>query len=157
MSHCSKKPREITRRESEVSCLMYFGILSCYDDPKPKLYLLYFYFVMFLILYPDKGYCKCMSFMWNETSGCLLYMCARIWLLYYSVRYSRKRFSSSWVSAGHRHVPILRILGSKVWHYQSISPSYPSTTSIPRVLNLCLMGYIQQYLDKLSIKETKYW
>jgi len=32
----------------------------------------------------------------NETSDCLLYMCARIWLLYYSVRYSRKRFPSSW-------------------------------------------------------------
>jgi len=45
-----------------------------------------------------------------------LYMCARIWLIYYSVRYSRERFSSSWVSVGHRHVPVFRILGSRAWH-----------------------------------------
>ena len=76
----------------------------------------YFFFVIFQILYPDKNYCRCMSFMWNEIFGCLLYICARIWLHYYSVRYSRKRFSSSWVSAGHRHVPIFCILGSRTWH-----------------------------------------
>jgi len=45
-----------------------------------------------------------------------LYMCARIWLVYYSVRYSRERFSSSWVSAGHRHVPVFCIWGSGAWH-----------------------------------------
>jgi len=55
----------------------------------------YICFVICQILYPDKDYCRCMSFMWNEISGCLLYMCARIWLLYYSVRYSRERFFSS--------------------------------------------------------------
>ena len=38
----SKEPRKITRRESDVSCLMYFGILSCYHVPMPKLYLLLF-------------------------------------------------------------------------------------------------------------------
>ena len=64
-SHCSKEPKETTRRESKVSCLMYFGILSCYDDSMPKLYLLYFCFVIFSVLYPDKNYCRCMSFMWK--------------------------------------------------------------------------------------------
>ena len=44
MSHCLKEPRKITRRESDVSYLMYFGILSCYDIPMPKLYLLLFLF-----------------------------------------------------------------------------------------------------------------
>jgi len=39
-----KGTRETTRRESEVSCLMYFDILSCYDDPMPKLCLLLFLF-----------------------------------------------------------------------------------------------------------------
>ena len=36
------EPRKITRRESEVFYLMYFGILSRYDVPMPKLYLLLF-------------------------------------------------------------------------------------------------------------------
>ena len=48
----------------------------------------------------------------NETSGCLLYMCTRIWLIYYSIRYSRERFPSSWVFAGHRYVPLFHILGA---------------------------------------------
>ena len=34
--------RKIIRHESNISCLIYFGILSCYDVPMPKLYLLFF-------------------------------------------------------------------------------------------------------------------
>ena len=37
---------KIIRRESDVSCFMYFDILSCYDVPMPKLYL-----VLFLLCY----------------------------------------------------------------------------------------------------------
>ena len=33
-----------------------------------------------------------------------------------SLRYSKKRFHSLWVSNGHRHVPVSRILGSGAWH-----------------------------------------
>ena len=80
-SHCSKEPRKITRRESDVSCLMYFDIffflvmmLRCQNC-----IFFYFYLVMFLILYPDKDYCRCLSFMWNETSGCLfVYVCENL-------------------------------------------------------------------------------
>jgi len=43
------------------------------------------------------------------------YMCA-ILLVVDNLRYSWKRFHSSWVSTGHRHVPVLRILGSGAWH-----------------------------------------
>jgi len=43
------------------------------------------------------------------------YMCA-IMLVIDSLRYSWKRFHSSWLSAGHRHVPVFRILGSGAWH-----------------------------------------
>ena len=39
------------------------------------------------------------------------YMCA-ILLVIGSLRCSWKRFHSSWVSAGHRHIPVLRILRS---------------------------------------------
>jgi len=46
------------------------------------------------------------------------YMCA-ILLIIDSLRYSWKRFHSSWVSTGHRHVPVFRILGSGAWHHCS--------------------------------------
>jgi len=50
-SRCSKEPKKITRRESDVSYLMYFDILSCYDVPMLKLYLLLFlyYYVSNLV------------------------------------------------------------------------------------------------------------
>jgi len=115
MSHCSKEPRKITRRESDVSCLMYFGILSYYDVPMPKLYLLLFLLCYISNLIPDTDYCRYISFMSKWKSDCLLNMCARIWLLYYSVRYSWERCPSSWVSAGHRHVPVFHIFGSGAW------------------------------------------
>jgi len=44
------------------------------------------------------------------------YMCA-ILLVIDSLRYTWKRFHSSWVSAGHRHVLVFRILESGAWHY----------------------------------------
>jgi len=43
------------------------------------------------------------------------YMCA-ILLIIDSLRYSWKRFHSSWVSVGRRHITIFHILGSGVWH-----------------------------------------
>jgi len=43
------------------------------------------------------------------------YICA-ILLIVDSLRYSWKRFHSSWVSIGYRHVPVLSILGSGAWH-----------------------------------------
>jgi len=45
------------------------------------------------------------------------FMCA-ILLVVDNLRYSWKRFHSSWVSIGHRHVPILHILGSGAWQYR---------------------------------------
>ena len=39
----------------------------------------YFCFVMIPILYPDKDYCRCMSFMWNEISGLsFVYVCENL-------------------------------------------------------------------------------
>jgi len=43
------------------------------------------------------------------------YMCA-ILLVIDSLGYSWKRFHSSWISAGHCHVPVHRILGNGSWH-----------------------------------------
>ena len=58
---------------------VFWHFFPCYDVLMPKLYLFYFCFVMFSILYPDKDYCKSMSFMWNETSGCLfVYVCKNL-------------------------------------------------------------------------------
>jgi len=56
------------------------------------------------------------------------YMCA-ILLVIDSLRYSWKRFHSSWVSAGHRHVPVFRNLGSGAWQieFSSLLPKkFPS-------------------------------
>ena len=76
----------------------------------------YFCFAMFPILYPYKDYCRCMSFMWHETSGCLfVYVCENLAHLLQR-KYSLKRFSSSWVSGSHHHVLVFCILGSRAWH-----------------------------------------
>ena len=58
-------------------------------------------------------------FIYVILSLCLVvyaYMCAILPVID-SLRYSWKRFHSSWVSAGHRHVPVFCILGSGAWHY----------------------------------------
>jgi len=55
-------------------------------------------------------------------SRCLVvyaYMCA-ILLIIGSLRYSWKRLRSSWLSVGHYHVPILRILGSGAWQQETL-------------------------------------
>ena len=80
----------------------------------------------------------------NETSGCLMLHGARIWLIYYNVKYSWKRFFSSWVFIGHRHVPILRILGSGVWHdFVSIRASF---ILIPHHIKTIIFTYKKKHL-----------
>ena len=41
-SHWSTELKKITKCQSDISCLIYSGILSCYDISMPKLYLLLF-------------------------------------------------------------------------------------------------------------------
>ena len=101
---------------SKFLVLAYFGILSCYDDSMSNLNFCIFVLLFSLSCIDVYLICE------NEISGYFLYMCTKIWLLYYSVRYSQRDFSlCGYLLAivtylysvfGKRGIPILRSLGS---------------------------------------------
>jgi len=75
------------------------------------------------------------------------YMCA-ILLVIDSLRYSWKRFHSSWVSAGHRPVPVFRILRSGTWHTWFLRRSWLSSLIVKE--NLALSPFLNSLMGTLD-------
>ena len=96
---------------------MYFGILSCYDNPTPKLYHLYFYFCYFLSLVSrQRLLIRCMSYMWKWNIWLsFVYVCENLAPLLQRKVFT-KRLLSLYVPVGHYHIHVLHILWSGGWH-----------------------------------------
>ena len=109
-------------RSSWLLCILAFCLVMTTQCQIISFVFLSYYF---LSLVSRQFYCIDVCLVCeNETSDYFLYMCARIWLLYYNLRYSRKSFLSLWISASHCHVPVFHILESGAWQFtlENFSP-----------------------------------